>query len=216
MENISIVASRRSVTGKQVGALRRQGLLPGILYGRHIQPVTISMDLKEATKVMQSHSSSALITIELEGESYPSLVREKQRDFIRGTLLHVDFQAVSLTEKIRTAVSIELFGSSPAVKDMNGLVYLNLDELEIECLPQDLPEMVRVDVSGLATIGSSIHVRDIDLGAAITIFDDPNEIIAVVNLAGKEEEEVAVVAEEVAAVEPEVIERGKKEEEAEE
>jgi large subunit ribosomal protein L25 len=140
-------------------------------------------------------------------------VREKQRDFIRGTLLHVDFQAVSLTEKIRTSVSIELFGSSPAVKDLNGLVFLNLDELEIECLPQDLPEMVRVDISGLATIGSSIHVRDINLGSAITVFDDPNVIIAVVNLAGKEEE-VVEVTEEVVVAEPEVIERGKKEEEA--
>ncbi len=215
MENVIIKATHRTVTGKQVRALRRAGQLPGVLYGRHIEPTPISMDGHEASRILSHLTSSSLVTIDLEGKEYPSLVRESQRNPIKRSLVHVDFQVISLTEKLRTHVSVELTGSAPAVKDFNAVLVTSLDELEVECFPQDLPERITVDISRLANVGDGIHVRDIVLSDKVKILDDLGEIIVVATAAKAEEvEEVAAeaeVAEEV--TEPEVIEKGKKEEE---
>jgi large subunit ribosomal protein L25 len=213
MEKIVIIANQRKVTGKQVGTLRRQGLLPGVLYGRHLTPTPIVMNLRETSRYLSTQSSSSLITISLDGVEHATLVREIQRDFIRGTYLHIDLQAVSLTEKLRTHVTIELVGMSPAVKDLNGIVVAGVDELEVECFPQFLPEKITVDFSTLAKIGDGIYVRNVVAPENVTLLNHAEDMIAIVTLAGKEEEaEVAPVA---AVEEPEVIEKGKKEEEAE-
>jgi large subunit ribosomal protein L25 len=212
MENAVIKASLRKVTGKQVGVLRRQGMLPGVIYGRHMQSTPIVMNLREAARMLGSHSASSLVNIDLDGEIHSTLVREKQRDFIRGTLLHVDFQAISLTEKIRTKVVVEFAGVSPAVKELNGFIVAGLDELEVECFPQFLPEKIVVDVGTLAKIGDGLYVRDVIVPDNVTLLDHPEAVIAVVTLAGKEEEAPAEV---VAVEEPEIIEKGKQEEEEE-
>lgn len=213
MEKVVLKAVRREVIGKKVGALRRAGQLPAALYGRHVEPTPITLDAHDATLALAHLSSSSLITIQLDGKEYPALVREKQRDFIKNRLLHVDFLAVSMTEKIRASVGIELAGVAPAVKDFNAILVTGLTELEIECLPADLPERVEVDITGLKEIGDSLYVRDIQVSDKVRIIDDPDELIVVVT-AAKEEviEEVAAEAVEELA-EPEVIEKGKKEEE---
>jgi large subunit ribosomal protein L25 len=216
MEKKVIKATLRTVTGKQVGALRRQGILPGVVYGHHMQPTAISMDLREASKLLANLTGSSLVDIDLEGKKTSVLVREKQRDFIRGTLQHVDFQAVSLTEIIRTKVGILLQGLSPAVKDFNGMVVTEMNDIEVEALPQNLPERFVLDLSGLKNIGDALHVSDLKVDENVTLLADADEVVAVVTLAGKEEEEVAPVVEGAVAEEPEVIERGKKEEEEEE
>lgn len=210
MEKLVIQATRRSVTGKKVGALRRDGKLPGVLYGYQTESTPILMELREASRVLAHASSSQLITINLDGKEFATLVREKQRDFIKGTLLHVDFQVVSLTEKIRTSVGIELAGTSPAVKDYNGVVVQELDEVEVEALPQDLPDKFVVDISGLTKIGDAVFVRDLSVPSSIQILNEPEEVVVIITGAAPEisEEEVS---EEIS--EPEVIERGKKEEE---
>ncbi len=110
MEKVVLQATRRTVTGKQVRAIRREGLLPGIMYGHHFDPTPISLDLHTSTLALAGLSSSSLIYLNLEGSEHASLIREKQRDFIRGTLKHIDFQVVSLTEKIRADVNIEITG----------------------------------------------------------------------------------------------------------
>ncbi len=211
-----IQATKRGVTGKQVKQLRRQGKLPGVMYGHNFDPTAISMDLKQATKTLSSATASSIITINLEGKEHATLVRESQRDFIKGNLLHVDFQVVSLTEKIRATVDIELTGTSPAVKDFNGVVVEGLDGLEVECLPQDLPERFIVDISALAKIGDSIHVKDIQVPANVQVLDNPDEMVVIIT-AAKEEEIAVPTPEEAAAAEvleePELIEKGKKEEE---
>ncbi|HEY9077275.1 MAG TPA: 50S ribosomal protein L25 [Anaerolineaceae bacterium] len=210
MEKNVLNASLRTVTGKQVKALRRQGLIPAVLYGHNLTPTPITLNAREATRLLSSLTKSSLVTINLGNEVHSALVREKQRNFIKGDLLHVDFQVVSLTEKIRTSVSLELVGTSPAVKDYNGVVVTNLTELEVECFPQDLPEHVRVDISKLVKIGDSILVRDVDLSDKVEVLADPDEVIVVVTLSGTEE---ITPAEGEAVSEPEVIEKGKKEEE---
>jgi large subunit ribosomal protein L25 len=139
MEKVVLKASHRSVTGKQVGALRRAGELPAVIYGHGVDSTAISVNFKEASHLLGRLSASSLVTIDLDGKQYPTLVRERQIEPIEAVLLHVDFQVVSLTEKIRAYVDIVLTGTSPAVKDFSAILVTNLNELEVEALPQDLP-----------------------------------------------------------------------------
>jgi large subunit ribosomal protein L25 len=142
MEKVVINATKRDVVGKQVKALRREGKLPAVIYGRHTEPVNINLEAHSASMALAKLSSSSLVTINVDGTEYPALVREKQRDYIKNRLLHVDFLAVSMTEKLRTRVSVHFIGVSLAVKDFNAVLVKNLEELEVECLPTDLPERI--------------------------------------------------------------------------
>jgi large subunit ribosomal protein L25 len=209
MEKIVLKATRRT-DNKSAKTLRREGVLPAVMYGHHFDSTAIALNAHDVALKLARLSSSAIINIDLEGDTHATLVREKQKDYIRNIYTHIDFQVVSLTEKLRTTVAIHLEGLSPAVKDYSGVVVTNIDKIEVEALPMDLPERIVVDVSGLAHIGDSIHVRDLVIGKNVTVLEDEDEIIVVIS-ATKEEVE-PVVAE---AVEPEVIERGKKEAEEE-
>lgn len=216
MQKVVLKAEKRDVTGKQVGALRRTGKLPAVIYGRHVEPMAIVLDAHSAGLALAKLTSSSLVMIDLGGREYPSLVREKQRDFIKGNLTHVDFLAVDLTEKIRANVRVELTGLSAAVKDFNAVLVHGLESIEVECLPTELPERVTVDISALAQIGNGIYVRDVTLPGNIRVLSDSDEMIAVATAPKVEAVEVAPVPEVVAAepVEPELsVERGKKEEE---
>jgi len=209
MEKVVLPAIHRTVTGKKVGALRREGKLPAVLYGHKFEATPILLDLHQTMLKLTGLTSSSLVTIELDGKEHAALVREKQKNYITNTLLHVDFQVVSLKEKIRAKVMLELVGVSPAIKDFNGVVVSGLTEIEVESLPQDLPERIEVDISQLTTIGSGIHVRDIKLSDKVEILDNLDEMIVVITGAEQEKAEEEVVSE---GSEPEVIERGKKEE----
>ena len=208
MANIVLKASRRSVSGKQVKALRRQGQLPAVIYGHHLEPISIVLDTHTASLALAGLSSSAIVTIDLEGEQHAALVREKQRDYIKNRLLHVDFLAVSLTEKLRTNVRIVLHGVSAAVRDLNAVLVSNLSEVEVESLPRDLPTHLVVDISTLKAVGDALYVRDLAVPSGVVILTDAEETVVVATGAAKEE----ASAEGGHAAEPEVIERGKKEE----
>ncbi len=219
MDRVVLKAVRREVTGKQVNALRRSGQLPAVIYGRHVDPVAISLEAHSTNLIMNKLTASSLVTIELEGKEYPSLVRERQRDYIKGNLTHVDFLAVDLKEKIRATVGIQFVGVSPAVKDYNGVLVHNVERLEVECLPTDLPERVTVDISILKEIGDGIRVREVDamLTDKVVVLNDPDDMVAVVTAAKEEAEEAPAEGEVVEeAATPELsVERGKKDEEGE-
>lgn len=219
MEEIVIQANRRKLIGKQVKALRREAKLPAVMYGKQVDTIPIVIDLKEAGKSLSGLSPSALIQIQLDGDEFLALVREKQRDVLLGTLTHVDFQAVSLTETVRAEVAIDLIGDSPAIREIGGLLVTNVERLDVEALPRDLPERIEVDVSKLETIGDAIYVRDLSLPESVTVFAEPDDVIVVVTLPAEEpepEEEVEVEEELLEGMEPEVIERGRGEEVEEE
>jgi large subunit ribosomal protein L25 len=152
MEKVVLKATKREVVGKQVKALRREGKLPAVIYGRHVEPVAVVLEAHSAGLALAKLTSSSLVTLDVDGKEYPALVRERQRDYIKGELTHVDFLAVDLTETIRANVSVTLFGVSPAVKDYNGVLVQNLERLEVECLPTDLPERITLDISVLKQI----------------------------------------------------------------
>lgn len=221
MEKVVIQAEKRDVIGKQVKALRRAGKLPAVIYGRHTEPINVSLDAHAASLALGRISSSSLVTINVDGTEYPALVREKQRDYIKNRLVHVDFLAVSLDEKIRASVSIHLVGISIAVKDYGAVLVQNLDQLHVECLPADLPERVDLDIAVLAKIGDGIRVKDVQISDKVRVLEDPETMVAVATMPKVEEEAVpgagveGAVAATVTPTEPELsVERGKKEEEA--
>ena len=215
MEKVVLKATKRDVIGKQVKALRREGKLPAVIYGRHLEPISISLEAHSAGLALSKVSASSLVTLEVDGREYPALVRERQRDYIKGVLTHVDFLAVDMNEKLRTSVGLAFVGVSPAVKDYNGVIVHNLERLEVECLPGDLPERINVDISLLKQIGDIIRVRDVAVSDKVRILADEDETIAVVTIT--KEETVAPVAGAEGAAEaaaPELsVDRGKKEEE---
>ena len=209
MEKVVLKATKREILGRQVGALRRAGKLPAVLYGHGIESTPVTLDAHEAALKLSHVTSSSLMMIDLDGKEYPALVREKQRDYLKNRLLHVDFQVISMTEKVTTKVGIELTGTAPAVKEFSAVIVTVINELEVECMPQDLPARVVIDISGLTDVGSGIHVRDIFISDKVKILDDPAEMVVVASATREEkvvEEEVPV--EEEAA--PEETEPGKK------
>ena len=217
MEKVIIQAVKRSVIGKQVKALRREGKLPAIIYGHGIDPMSIVLDAHEASKTLARASSSTLVTIELEGKQYPTLVREKQLDFIRNSLIHVDFLAVSMTEKLTASVAVRIEGEAPAVREFGAILVTGLTELEVECLASDLPETFTVDVSGLVEISDGIYVKDVIAPPNVEILSDPEEMIVVATAMAMEEEAEAEeeLLEGEEDEEPEVIGKGKEEDEEE-
>ncbi len=214
MDKVVLKAVKRDVVGKQVKAMRRDGQLPAVIYGRHLEPIAISLEAHAANLAMSKLSSSSLVTIDLEGKEYPALVRERQRNFIKGNLTHIDFLAVDLTEKIRATVRLEFVGVSGAVKDYNAVLVKNIEKLEVECLPTDLPERIAVDIAALAQVGNSIRVRDLAISDAIRILNDEDETIAVASAAKTEASDAAAAPGAAEAAAPGLsVERGKKDEE---
>ena len=209
MEKVVLQATKREALGRKVGALRRAGKLPAVLYGHGIESTPVMLDALEAALKLSHLTSSSLVMVALDGKEYPTLVREKQRDYLKNRLLHLDFQVISMTEKVTTKVGIELTGTAPAVKEFSAVIVTVLNELEVECMPQDLPALVVIDISGLAEVGAGIHVRDVVISDKVKILDDPGEMIVVASATREEKvvEEEAPAEEEAA---PEESEPGKK------
>ena len=118
--------------------------------------VLIQLDLHESSKIINRLTGSSLLTLTVDGKNYPVVLREAQKDIIYGTLRHVDFMAVSLTEKLQTAVPIELIGQAPAVTNFDAVVVTGIAELEIECLPKDMPQRIEIDATALVDMDSAI------------------------------------------------------------
>ena len=210
MERVVIKATKRDVVGKKVSQLRREGKMPGVVYGHHIEPIAIVMDAREVTRAMIGLTPSSIVTLDIDGEDHAALIRERQRDYLRNKFIHIDFQAVSRTEKIRARIETVLEGTAPAVKNYNGIVLHEKEYIEVEALPEHLPERFILDISKLERIGDMIRISDMDIADDVTVFDDANDVI--VSISGvkedtDDEEEAA------GADEPEVVEKGKKEEE---
>jgi len=197
MEEILLDAELRGVTGKQVKRLRRDGLVPAVIYGRRTEPVALKIEQRALRDVLKKAGTNRLITLNVGGleDSRRVLVRELQRDAISHAVVHVDLYEVVMTEKITAEVPVALIGASPPVRDGEGILFQGLDSVEIECLPGDLPPNIEVDISGLTAIDQTILVRDLKLSDAIEILSEPDEIIVRILPLEEEEIEEVVVAE---------------------
>lgn len=217
MADYVIEAQPRAVVGKKVGQLRTQGIVPIVVYGPRIEPVNLQVPYRPLEVALMKAGGTSLIDISADGTTHTVLAREVQRDVLRGKILHVDFFAVDMSAKIQIDVFIHLTGESPAVVASKGILVQGATNLTIETLPSNLLQQINVDISSLAEIGDAIHARDLNLGDDITIINDPEELIVRISQtsAARSEEDEAAEAEAVTSAEPEVIGRGKKEDEVE-
>ena len=216
MEEIELNMMPRTVKGKEVKALRRAGIVPAVLYSRHAGTISLQANDRELMRVLTRAGGSRLVKLNVAGEkdSHMALVREVQREPIRGDVWHVDFYGVSMTEKITVQIPIRFEGTSPAVARNEGVVNYSLETIEIECLPGDLIDSVQVDLSSLTKVGDVIRVGDLKVPDKIKVLADLEDaVVRVSHLAAEEIEAPAAAA--PAIVEPEVIKKGKAEEEGE-
>jgi large subunit ribosomal protein L25 len=213
MERITLHAEKRDEAGKGVSrSLRRSGVVPAVLY-RGGSSLPIKINAKELTGFLHA-TAGEQVMVDLQfsdGVKKLALMKEYQVDPLKGELLHTDFFEVSLAEEIRVTVHVTTTGEPVGVKRDGGILQYGVREIEIQCLPDRIPGHIEVDVSGLET-GKSIHVSDLPLAEGIEVLTDAGELIATVSAPIVEEKvEAAPAAPEVA--EPEVIKKGKKEEE---
>jgi large subunit ribosomal protein L25 len=214
MERLELEASKRQVTGKKVRFLRREGITPANLYGHGVKSVALQVDTKQMQHALAKTGKTDLIQLKIEGSKTAKnvLVRKVQENAITDELLHVDFYQVKMTEKIKTDVPLTFIGDAPVLKNKNVTLLHLLDSLHIEALPDALPHSLEVDLSNLAEIDQTIHVRDIPLSSDVTLHTDPDQMVVKITETrrGMEEEVTEVPAEEIvaeaeapAAVEPE-------------
>ncbi|HXG42860.1 MAG TPA: 50S ribosomal protein L25 [Dehalococcoidia bacterium] len=214
-ERVELKASRRQVLGKAVKRLRRQGLTPANIYGKGVQSLAIQVPTHDLWHLLRHAGRHEIVYLQVDGEEErPCFIRAIQKDPITDELLHVDFQQVSLTEKVRLEVPLHLVGEAPAVDRYGAMVLQLLDVVLVEGLPTALPPFIEVDLSRLEAPDSVIHVGDLQPPPGVTIVTDPEVVVAraVVEAAPAEEEAVEV---EAAPAEPEVV-RSRREEEPEE
>jgi large subunit ribosomal protein L25 len=220
---ISVAAEPRLTRGKNESRrLRRRGLIPAILYGAYREALAVAVDPKEVTRILHSKAGhNTIFNLNLrDGESTPAMVVDWQYDPMKDTLLHVDLKRIDLTKRIRVSVPAAVHGDAKGVKQQGGLLELVAREVEIECLPDEIPEHFTVDVTELM-IGQSVRAGELALSGSMVLVSPADNVIAHV-VALRAEEAPAAAAPEAAAAapeaeataEPEVIKKGKKEEEA--
>jgi large subunit ribosomal protein L25 len=215
-KDITVTAEVRSSRGKnEARRTRREGQIPGVVYGGHQDPVSISVNPREIMRIVRSTTGyNTIFNLAVGGETTPVMVVDQQVDPIKGTLLHADLKRIDLTKRLRVTVPVHTAGEPKGVKVQGGLLEVVTRSVEIECLPDDIPESFTVDVSELA-IGQSKRASDVGVSGSMKLVSSPDTVIAHVvalraEAAATTEAAPAPVA---GAPEPEVIKKGKKEEE---
>jgi large subunit ribosomal protein L25 len=219
-EKIVVEAAPRAQRGKnEARRLRLTGKVPAVLYGGKGDAVTLAVNAKQVGAILRSTTGhNTLFQVDLGGKHEPAIVKDWLTDPITGKLLHVDLLRVAMDVRMRVEVPVHTFGEPSGVKVQGGVFEVVEREVEVECLPADIPSEFRVDVSGLA-LNQALRAKDLPIDAAkIKLITDPERVLAhVVTLKVEEEKPAEVVAAEGAApAEPEVIKKGKKEVEGEE
>ncbi len=177
---VELAAERRSLFGSKVKRLRREGWVPGVMYGHGFESVHLKFDKFELRDVLSQVGGSQLVNINVEGAEEPEfvLLREVQRDVITNDLLHVDFYRVMMSETITTEIPLLTVGESPVAEQKEGILLHGIAEIEVECLPGDLVDALEVDLSELTEIGQAILVEDLAVPPGIQVLTDPDEVIA--------------------------------------
>ncbi len=189
MADLVLQAKLRNLQNKPK-KLRREEMVPAVLYGHKVKNIFLMVNYKQFQKIFQEAGESSLIDLVIEKEKKPQkvLIKEVQRDPVSEEFLHVDFYKVKMTEKIIATVPLEFKGVSRAVKDMDGVLVKNLDEVEVSCLPQDLPHSIPVSISSLKTFDDVIYVKDLDIPENVELLAHPEDVIVSVTPPRSEKE----------------------------
>lgn len=217
-KEIVVNAEPRESRGKnEARRLRVKGMAPAVLYGAGGNAVAVAVNPREVTKILHSNTGhNTIFNLAVQGgENTPAMIVDWQTDPVRDHLLHVDLKRIDLSKRIAVKVRVQTTGDPKGVKIQGGLLEIVTREIEIECLPDDIPELYTVDVSELM-IGQNLRASDIPLGGSVKLVSSPDQVIAhVVALKAEAEATAGTEAAAAAPAEPEVIKKGKKEEEGE-
>ncbi|MFZ0923234.1 MAG: 50S ribosomal protein L25 [Candidatus Acidiferrales bacterium] len=218
MEAFVVEAAPREERGKHAARrTRRTGQVPAVLYGGKHEPIAMAVNARQIARILRSETGhNTIFTVQVSGhKDERAMLKDWQVDPVSGALLHVDLLRIAMDVRMRIKVPVHTFGEPEGVKLQGGIFEMVTREVELECLPADIPEEFKVDVSGL-TIGKQLRAADLPIDPnKVKLVTDPQRVLAHVVILKKEEEvvapEAAAVATEAAPAEPEVIKKGKKE-----
>ncbi len=201
MDKIELKVANRAILGKKVKHLRRQGITPVHVFGHGIDSLALQCDTRELERVLGQAGQTRLINLKLakEKKARTVVVREFDRDWRKGQLVHVDFYQVKMEEKIRLEVPVVLLGEAPALKSKDHMLDHELATFTVECLPAKIPDSIEVDISSLTELDQAIRVKDITLDKDITVLNSPDLVVAKISFRTVEKVEEKPVEEVVEA-----------------
>lgn len=203
---------KRTVFGKKLKKLRREGIFPANMYGKGLESVAVQLGLKEFKALYKEVGETGLVEVELDGKTHPVLIHNVQIDYQTNTPVHADFFQVNLKEKVKTMVPLVVIGEPKAVTENIGLLLQPIFEVEVEALPADLPEHIEVNVEQLAAIDDQITVNQLKTPSEVAVLTDPEQIVVKISeLVSKEAAEQAAqeeAASEAAKAEEAPVEEG--------
>jgi large subunit ribosomal protein L25 len=201
MARKEIPVETRQVLGKKVAQLRRQGFLPGNVFGNGLESVAIQAHTETVEKTLRSLGANEVVDLKIEGEkaTRPVVLQKVQRHPLNSSLLHLDFYQVSLRTRMRADVPLVVVGESEGVKTYNGVLLMAIESVQVEALPLDIPSRIEVDVTPLENLEDSLQVKDLPIPPDVTILTDPDMVVVKVSTPRVAVEEAAEAAEEAEA-----------------
>ncbi len=198
MKHEKLKVEKRTILGKGLKKLRRNGLIPANVYGKNIKSESLQVKADELEKVYKESGETGLVDLELAGKLIPVLIHNVQKNF-RGKVLHTDFFQVNLKEKVKAMVPLEIIGQPVAVTEKLGILMNIIDEVEVEALPESLPENIAVNIEHLANIDDQVLVSDLKVPEGVEILTDGSQVVSkIAELITKEAAEEAKAEEEAA------------------
>lgn len=217
MDKIILKSKERDIVGKGVKKYRKEGLIPGVIYGHKTKPQNLWVDYLEFKKVFSDAGENTVIELDMEsGEKNNVIIYDVQSDPVSDKLSHIDFFKIRMDEKIETEIPLEFIGESPAVKELGGILVKNMDEIPVSCFPADLPHQIEADVSALKTFEDHLKVADLKIPEKVEVLVEKDSVIALVEPPRSDEELAKLeekVEEDVTKVEGVVKEEKKEDEE---
>lgn len=173
----TLTVDKRTLLGRKVKQLRRQGIIPANVFGSKINSIAIQVPEKTFAKIFTEVGETGIVEVVIGEKKYPSLIAGYAQDPVTHSMLHVDFHHVSLKEKVTATIPIHAIGEAPAVKDQGGVLNVSLYEIDVEALPTELPESIEVDITGLTAIGDAVYVKDLNVPTGVELQVDPEAIV---------------------------------------
>lgn len=192
MQQIPLIAQKRTVLGRKVKKLRGEGFIPAHVFGHKVKTIHVQVNANEFAKVFEKVGETGIIDLAVDGEKRPVMVRNIQNHPVSDKALHIDFYQVNLAEKVKVNVPLEIIGEAPAVEKKIGLLLTPVTELEIEALPADIPEKIEIDVSQFQNVGDEVKVKDLKVDKSkIEVHADEELVVAQIGeLVTKEQQEL--------------------------
>ncbi len=199
MKRIKLAVEKRKILGKKLKKLRKENILPANIYGKGIKSLSVQLPYKEFVKAFKEVGETGLIDVEVDGQTRPSLIHNIQYDHLNHLALHADFYQVDLKTKVKTMVPVKITGEAKAVLDKLGLLLTPVSSIEVEALPEALPENIEVNVEHLTAVGDQIIISDIKTADGIIILNDKAQVVAKIGELISREAQAQAAAEATAA-----------------